>query len=402
VSAEVLREYLVSLGYKIDPASFERFKSALATGTKETAKLGAEIAGVGMALTAMVEHVARTYENLGYLSQRTGATVSSLDAVSFAAQQVGVSAQEAQSAVESFASAMRRNPGTRAFFQGVTGRASTGHPETDIRNFVRSQQGVPDFVALQRASMLGIDEHTYLQYKNNLDTLEQAEADHIRRMKEAGLSADEEGLKFVEFGRIMNHLADQFGIAGTRIAKDWRPSVETMIKQLDDVAGGFARADNASSGLLGRVTGLVAALGGVSAALSVLSRWFPFLGLASAGTNAVAGGAGLSYEAAQMVANNPQIFTPIANNPMLSGMSGDYGMAAAIMDAARGRGVTGWPTSPSKTSMSGGGGRSTMPLPQGPKVPSTSRVWGDTEGVFGGLYDAPAVKYAPRATTHST
>lgn len=288
-----MQEYLVSLGFNVNQNQYAKFKDILKNTASETAKLGVEVVSVGVALTAMVDQVAKQFESLYYMSQRTGATVKNLDAVSYAAGQVGVSASEAQGAVESFASAMRRQPGLKSLFQGVTGRAATGDAEVDIRNFVRSQRGVADFIALQRADALGIPEHTYLQYKNNLVQLEEAEADHIKRMKEAGLDAAIEDRRWVDFSNTIKHLGDQFGIAGTRIAEDWRPQVTQVVEGLDKLLGAFSRADAASEGWIGHFTGLAVAIGGVEASLALLARWFPSLSKFSSILAPVAG----AYEA---------------------------------------------------------------------------------------------------------
>jgi hypothetical protein len=165
-----------------------------------------------------------------------------------------------------------------------------------------------------------------------------------------------------------------------------------LVQMTDSLVGSFNRADNATSGLLGRLTALAGVIGVDSALFAVLSK-IPvlgsLLGVAATVGNTVAGGVALAWEAASMVANRPDLFVPIAGNPMLSAMGADFGIGGAIMGAAGGNGASGWPTSPSKTPMSGGGGGGTMPLPGAPKTPSSGRVWGDTEGVFAGLYDAP-------------
>jgi hypothetical protein len=284
VTAQVLQEYLVSLGFTVDQAKLRSFSDALKGTATSAAKLSAEVVATGVALTEMVSQVAKQFEDLYYMSQRTGATVTNLQAVSFAATQVGVSADEAKGAIESFASVMRRQPGLRNLFQGTTGHAPIGDPEADIRAFVRSQRNVPDYIALQRADALGIGEHTYLQYKNNLDRLEAAEVSYIKRLRDAHLDYAPDDRRWVDFENTLKNLAADFGIVGKRIAEDFRPGVQGIIEDLDKMIERFGKADVASGGELGLAAGAAGATTAGAGIMAILGKIFGFksgLGLKS-------------------------------------------------------------------------------------------------------------------------
>lgn len=269
--ADVLREYLVSLGFNVDQAKLRSFNAAIKDTSKTMEALGAEVVGTTAALVEMVDRVARQFSDLYYLSQQTKSTVASLDAVSYAAQQVGISSEEATSAVANFAAQMRHNPGIRNLVEGMVGK---GDPEAQMRGIIkRLSSQYPEYVAIAMAQQqFGIPENVFLNYRNNMQVLEEAEADHIRRMKEAGLNADEMAVKFNQFERVMGHLGDQIKIAGERIAVDLLPGVSEVVVRLDDMAGAFSRADTASGGLLGRITGLLLALGATKGVLYAISR----------------------------------------------------------------------------------------------------------------------------------
>lgn len=271
MATSVLQEYLVSLGFNVDQAKLRSFDAAIKGTSKSMAALGAEVVGTGIALTEMVERVAQQFSELYYLSQQTHSTIASLDAVSYAAQQVGISSQEATSAVASFAAQMRHNPGVKNLVEAMVGK---GDPEAQMRGIIkRLSAQYPEYVAISMAQQqFGIPENVFLNYRNNMKVLEEAEADHIKRMREAGLNADEVGERFNAFTRVMTHLGDQFKIAGERIAVDLLPDVSEVTKRIDDMAGAFSRADNASGGLLGRLTGLLLALGATKGVLYAIGR----------------------------------------------------------------------------------------------------------------------------------
>lgn len=377
--ADVMREYLVSLGFSVDQAKLRTFNDALKGTSSSMAKLGAEVIGTGIALTAMVESVARQFTDLYYMSQRTGSTINSLDAVGFAAQQVGLSADQARGSIEGFASAIRRNPGLAAFYQGLTGKRPTGRSDEDQRNLVRSLSKKPDFLAIPQASLFGMDEHTYLQMKNNMGEFDRDMADHLRRMKEAGLNLDVDKEKWVDFTRVVNHLGDQFSIAGARIAEDWREPLQSMIVQFDELIGRFGKADVASQGIIGKVTGLMAAFGGATAVLALLSKLF---GIGP-------GGPGLTASTAAAV---PTILETIKNDTQTEGQPLRTGLRALFGIDDPHEAAQPWPKgtdygSPSSILRGLTGQEQPGVTPKGPKTEKSGRVWGDDEAVAAGLYE---------------
>lgn len=381
--ADVLREYLVSLGFSVDQAKLRSFNDALKGTSQSMAKLGAEVVGTGIALTAMVESVARQFTDLYYMSQRTGSTINSLDAVGFAAQQVGLSAEEARGSIEGFASAIRRNPGLAAFYQGLTGKRPTGRSDEDQRTLVRSLSKKQDFIAIPQASLFGMDEHTYLQMKNNMAEFDRDMADHMRRMREAGLDLDKDKEKWVDFTRVMNHFGDQFSVIGARIAEDWREPLQGLVQGLDEVVGRFGKADVASQGIIGRITGLLAAFGGATAVLALLGKLFGFK--TGIGPKGIIGAAPVLLET---ISEDSK-----AGDPLRTGLRALFGIddpkeggVGAIGDAF-GLGRT------SRSVRPNGDPSDAAPYtpPVGaPKTGKSSRVWGDDEAVAAGLYDAPA------------
>ena len=114
-----LREYLVKLGFKVDDTSWAKFNQRLETSASNAAYLGKTMTLAAIEIGIAVERLTANYERLYYVSQRTGSSVASLKAYEFSARQIGLTAEQAQSSVESFATAMRLNPGVRSLFAGL-------------------------------------------------------------------------------------------------------------------------------------------------------------------------------------------------------------------------------------------------------------------------------------------
>lgn len=270
---DTIREYLVSLGFSVNEAQMNKFKEALGKTAKGAASLGLEVIGAGAAITAMVEQVSKHFSDLYYMSQRTGSTVSSLSAIGFAAKQVGLSTEEAQGAVESFASAMRSNPGMGALFQGLTYTKATGDSEKDLRTLVKSLSSrFNDTIALQFAAQFGQSERAYLNMKNNMAEIEKGEQRHIQRLKEAGIETDVNTDKWTKLNRIFNDTLEDVKVMGQRIATDWRGPLEIALLGTQKLILEFHNLNKSTEGWLGTLTGAFLAFGGVSALLAAITR----------------------------------------------------------------------------------------------------------------------------------
>lgn len=378
----VLREYLVSLGFSVDQSKLRTFSDALKGTATATSKLGAEAVAAGVAIGVMVDQVARHFEDLYYMSQRTGSTVKSLDAVSFAAQQVGVSADEARGAVESFATALRHNPGLRGMLGGL-GVGGQGDPEAQLRGLVKRLSSLPEFVQVQYAQMFGINEKVFLNYRNNLALLEQSEDEQRARMKNAGLDADEEARKFTELTRVLNSMGASFSVVGARIAHDWRDAVQSVAAWTTHLLDRFAAADDASKGQLGTLAGGVAGVGASAGIGAIMTK------LLGAGWGGAKGGGIGAAVAALMTMRHD---TETEDQPLRTALRQLFGIADPHEAA------TPWPAGGSSFPVNmlpawpgGGAAFDTAPPVSGTRsggpVAGSSKVWGDAEATAAGLYE---------------
>lgn len=282
--ADKLREYLIALGFKVDDASYKKFKGAIATSAKEVAGLGTVTVSTATAIALSVEQVAREFEGLAYLSQRTKASVNDLKSYSFGMKQIGIDAGQSQAALESFAAAQRLNPGVKGFIGlgGGTGK----DPIEQLTNFVERQKKLYGesgyYVAAINAELAGIPEATFLQIWNNLPKLRAAQAEMLRMRQEAGLAGKDFTEQSVAFTNAWDHLLGSIGLGKERIASDLIRPTTLGVKALDDIVQAFNKADTATAGWIGTVTGLGVAAGGTTAALALLLRMIGVKGLLSA------------------------------------------------------------------------------------------------------------------------
>lgn len=163
--SDVIKEFLVGLGFKVDEKGLKTFTGGIDNATKAVTKLVTTLAGASLTVAAGVSAFASNLEGLYYAAQRTGAAADSLKAADYAARDLGASAGEVRSSLEGVARFLRDNPGGEGFLQslGVQTRDARGNIKDTADILVGLGQrlrSMPWYQAKQYASILGVDENT--------------------------------------------------------------------------------------------------------------------------------------------------------------------------------------------------------------------------------------------------
>lgn len=117
-NANVLKEFLVKLGFSTDEQSYKKFVAKSEAITKQFLELGKVAAVAGTVVAGAVLKIASDMEQLYFSSERAGTSVKNLMALRFGGAQAGVGADAMASAVEQMASTIRSNPGMVALGLG--------------------------------------------------------------------------------------------------------------------------------------------------------------------------------------------------------------------------------------------------------------------------------------------
>ncbi len=168
---DILREFLVGLGFKVDEGGLKKFTGTVAAATKVVFGLAAAIEGTAVAVAAGVTRFAGNLESLYFASMRTGTSVRNLEAYSKAAQNFGASSEDARASIESLATYLRKNPGGEGFLNalGVKTRDAKGHMRdmSDILTGLGQRFAkMPVYLAEQYAGQFGISERMMLALRN--------------------------------------------------------------------------------------------------------------------------------------------------------------------------------------------------------------------------------------------
>ena len=219
--SNVIKEFLVALGFKSDEASLKKFTNGIATATKSVVGLALAIEGTAVTVSIGVARWASSLEALYFASIRTGSAASNLKAFDRAAQSFGTSAGEALASVEGLARFMRNNPGGEGMINGwlmgmgLSTRDANGRLKetTEIlqeigRLFANQQSHGQQYLASQLASQWGIDERTMFAIEDPNFGRKFAE----EQRKFAGVAAmAERAHRFMEEIRRLGDEVERFG-----------------------------------------------------------------------------------------------------------------------------------------------------------------------------------------------
>jgi len=233
MAADTIKEFLVSLGYSIDGSSQKKFTDSIASASLKVIELGAAIAATSAAVVAGVAKIADQMETLYFASQRTGASVANIQALGFAASQMGSSASAASASLENLARFMRNSPGASGLIQslGVQTRDANGglRDTTDILKDLGKQFAtMPYYRANAYAQALGIDEKTLMALRQGMGQFGDEYKDMLAK---AGMDSQQAAASSHEFMVQVRTLGTAFAILGQKVASSLTDRMSGDIKR---------------------------------------------------------------------------------------------------------------------------------------------------------------------------
>ena len=165
--SDVIREFLVSLGFRVDQKGLGEFTRGVDGATVMVQNLVGELAKVAVAVTGATLAFASSMENVYFSAKRTGSQADSLKAFGAAAKNLGIDAGESAGSIESLAAALRNNPGNEGFLQslGVKTRDGKWQLRDSVDLMVELGEALQKYepaVRRQMANQFGISDNMLL------------------------------------------------------------------------------------------------------------------------------------------------------------------------------------------------------------------------------------------------
>ncbi|EEZ9030483.1 lytic transglycosylase domain-containing protein [Escherichia coli] len=238
MNAETLKDFLISLGFKVDEAGARKFDAVVAGTTLKAIELGVKVEAASLSVVAFTAKIASGLDDLYWASQRTGATVEGIKQIGYAVSQVGGSADGARGSLENLARFMRNNPGAEGFLNrlGVQTRDASGNMRDMATIFTGVGQrlsSMPYYRANQYAQMLGLDENTLMAMRRGIG---QFSGEYTAMAKAIGYNADVAAVSSNKFMTSLRSFGLMAGMArdkiGSNLANGLAGSIDTLRRQI--------------------------------------------------------------------------------------------------------------------------------------------------------------------------
>ncbi|HFN1097957.1 TPA: transglycosylase SLT domain-containing protein [Klebsiella pneumoniae] len=238
MNAETLKDFLISLGFKVDDAGARKFDAIVTGATLKAIELGTKVELAAASVVAFTAKVASGLDNLYWASQRTGATVEGIKQIGYAVSQVGGSVDGARGSLENLARFMRNNPGAEGFLNrlGVQTRDASGNMRDMATIFTGVGQrlsSMPYYRANQYAQMLGLDENTLMAMRRGIG---QFSGEYTAMAKAIGYNADVAAVSSNKFMTSLRSFGLMAGMArdkiGSSLADGLAGSLDRLRRQI--------------------------------------------------------------------------------------------------------------------------------------------------------------------------
>ncbi|HBU5851512.1 TPA: lytic transglycosylase domain-containing protein [Klebsiella pneumoniae] len=240
MNAETLKDFLISLGFKVDEAGARKFDAVVAGTTLKAIELGVKVEATALSVVAFTAKIASGLDDLYWASQRTGATVEGIKQIGYAVSQVGGSVDGARGSLENLARFMRNNPGAEGFLNrlGVQTRDASGNMRDMATIFTGVGQrlsSMPYYRANQYAEMLGLDENTLMAMRRGIG---QFSGEYTAMAKAIGYNADVAAVSSNKFMTSLRSFGLMAGMArdkiGSSLADGLAGSLDRLRRQILD------------------------------------------------------------------------------------------------------------------------------------------------------------------------
>lgn len=213
--SQILREYLVALGFRIDEQRHKRFTNVLQNLDKTALRVGTSVVGIGTAAAFMAHQFMRSMERIGYSARYANTTVQALQGLEYAGRNAGLAGGAMENALTGMAEVLRREPGLAGLLN-AKGIQTMGRNTSDILldflKYLKPLYERAPFRAIAEANLFGINERDLFLM---MDSLPQILADvekYKQLVKESGADADKLEASARRYMKLWRDITTQFSL----------------------------------------------------------------------------------------------------------------------------------------------------------------------------------------------
>ncbi|WCS27230.1 phage tail-type lysozyme domain-containing protein [Methylobacterium sp. NMS14P] len=207
---------------KKQAAALKEAKARIGDFVKVAIGMGAAIEAAALGVHAGVVKMAQGFDTLNFTSQRTGVTVRNIQAIGYAASQMGSTVEAGVGSLENFARTLRQSPGSYSLLERLgikTTDASGARRSADalFQEFGKALKDKPGYLQDAYLQDFGIDEKTGRALIQGLDKFTE---EYNEKLRKTGLDPDKAAKDAAALQRTFGSLAASISIIGQKVASN--------------------------------------------------------------------------------------------------------------------------------------------------------------------------------------
>lgn len=208
------------------------------------------------------------FDQMGFISQRTGASANNIKGLGYAFSQVGSTAESATQAIEAFAKARRTNPGINGMLRSYGIDTEGDSADVLMRSIEAIQERHPYYTGAQVANLFGITEEQYHTIAKHREAIKAYRKEYAETQRALGVNSDETARASATVARAVTSLTATLGVLAEKLYTAIAPVLERVAK-------GFRAWIEANPQQVERIMqSLASTLEGVGKGLLALGDWF--------------------------------------------------------------------------------------------------------------------------------
>lgn len=316
---EVIKEFLVGLGFQVEESEVKKFDNFLAGGEKRLLEFGGIALTAAASIQASVTVIADQFEKLYYSSQRTGTSVSNLQAFRFGAEQIGISAEATTAAVDAMVRSMQLQPGLPGLMARFGVNPNQLNKAEQLLQLMERLHKMPDYLGSRYAQMFGISDEFYrMMTPKRIAEEREWEALFRKLAADAGVDPDKLSEDSKAFRNEVRVLQAELMLFSMQVESSLLPVIQKFTKFLQAIdhiltsSNKWAKDNLPGGGALPAAEGILAAFGAAWGTKKLLGMLLGRGAAAAAGAGAGAGAGAVAAEGAAKVLLYDQFGNAIA------------------------------------------------------------------------------------------
>lgn len=232
---EIIREYLVSLGFTVNKKEQKDFEKTIVDNDKLIATFSKTMLAAIVAVGALATKFATSMDQLYYSSQKASSSAANLKAFEYAGRQVGMTAEAITGMVQNLAMTLRTDPGMKGWVESLGVNASESRQGVDIwMDLLTKLREKPFYEGVQFAEMIGMSPDQFFQIETNLDRFKAGVQDRLGMARTAGLDQDAAALRGRDLANAAGRIKEEGGIALDKAGEFAAPTLTTAANKLNE------------------------------------------------------------------------------------------------------------------------------------------------------------------------